>query len=801
LNSRKNLDLALEYASNYGWHILPVHGITDEGKCTCGRPHNDPKEVGKHPASPNGQKDATTDLTAIAGWWTQNPDYNIGVFCKASGFFAIDIDPRSGGDDSFITLEERAEGSIIPTVEAITGEYTVKGKVVRGRHLLYRCNPNESFMKNLDKAGLKGIDVKHNGYIVISPSRHFSGAIYDWKPGHAPWEVEIPEAPEELLVCLTNKKLAASGKSSALSSTASYAEMVKAVEAYQPYDLNFVVETGIDEGHRAVELYRMACSIAGKVGTDALGQTLTVHAMKNINSTKVRPPLPEDGPNGLLMHVERAIDFVRNNPLQVTTQVNPSGKPLADSHDSAATEWVAGYLRGTYCWSKHSGWLGYEDGVWKSRSDEHLREAVRKIIHQCWDEARRDPDQHSSLATLKSFLSKARLSGIEALLRGLFEVQPDILDGHVDLLNAKNGVVDLKTGELLSHDPGFYFTKQTICDYKPNAKHPDWNKALDAIPDYASEYIQTLFGQGVTGYILSEDIALVLGGGGRNGKSTICDVTVRVLAGFAVLASPGLLTGKDTDHTTELADLVGKRFALLEEFPMRGTLNVSRLKRVVGTAEISARRMRQDNQTWDATHTLVITTNHEIQIPSGDDGTWRRLVKINFPFRYVSKPQLPNDRHVEQGLRERIIEGSEGQHEAALAWLVKGAMDWFANGRKLPSVPKEVLDDIAAWRTAEDSLGTCLSGHLELDADSYVAQQDLHALFKHENDGGGELRELGTFASALKSHDFLVSHGLKVERERHASKQVSRPNPLLLPGQIYQELPTQTPLIRGLHFK
>jgi len=166
---------------------------------------------------------------------------------------------------------------------------------------------------------------------------------------------------------------------------------------------------------------------------------------------------------------------------------------------------------------------------------------------------------------------------------------------------------------------------------------------------------------------------LVLGGGGRNGKSTICDLTLKVVGRFGVLASPALLTAKDSDHTTEITDLIGKRFALLEEFPRSNTLNVSRLKRVVGTMEISGGRMRQDNQTWDATHTLVITTNHEIYIPAGDDGTWRRLVIINFPYPFVTEPTLPNDRLVELGLRDRLRAGEEGKHEAVLAWLVQGA--------------------------------------------------------------------------------------------------------------------------------
>jgi hypothetical protein len=187
------------YAEKLGWHVLPVHGIDGTGKCTCGKPHNDPKEIGKHPAAKRGQSDATTDIEQIDTWWGENENYNVGVFARPSGFFVIDIDPRSGGDISFDKLVERSMGELPPTVEAITGEYYDKGKVKRGRHLIYKCDSEEKFIGNLKAEGLNGIDIKHNGYILIAPSRHFSGVTYEWKPGHEPWNMEVAEASEELL--------------------------------------------------------------------------------------------------------------------------------------------------------------------------------------------------------------------------------------------------------------------------------------------------------------------------------------------------------------------------------------------------------------------------------------------------------------------------------------------------------------------------------------------------------------------------------------------------------------------------
>lgn len=797
--SNSTLAAAAQAIAAHGWTLLPVHGISPDGRCTCGKTHADPKEVGKHPALYNWNSEASSDPEVVAKWWEQNPDYNIGVVCNKSGFFVIDIDPRNGGDDSFQVLEERAEGSLILTVEAITGEYNVRGRVVRGRHLFYKCDPNEKFLGNLAKEGLKGIDVKHNGYVVLAPSRHFSGVNYEWAAGKAPWETELAEAPDELMNCL-RKSQKKPVYSIPESKKDSFAYLAKISPDFEKFDLEKVLNEGLREGERAVGIYQLACSMANKYGTSAQDEEWIISRLLDFNAEKIIPPLEVEGSNGLLMHVRNAIQFVATNPAVGVVAVNPYGQNLADSHDSAATEWVAGFLGGNFCWSKFTGWLGYENGVWASRSDENIREEVRKAIHEKWKDAHLDPNQHSALPTLKAFLSKARLSGIESLLRGHLEVKPELLDGNVALLNAKNGVIDLKTGALLPHDPNYYFTKQTHCDYIANAKHPDWDKALEAVPSYALDYIQSCFGNGLTGHILNEDIALILGGGGRNGKSTICDLTLKVLGTFAVLASPALLTGKDSDHTTELADLVGKRFALLEEFPMRSSLNVSRLKRVVGTAEISARRMRQDNQTWVASHTLIITTNHEIQIPAGDDGTWRRLIKINLPYRYVAEPTLAHDRPVELGLRERLLEGAEGQHTAVLAWLVQGAVAWFANGRKLPPLPSEVREEIDTWRGSQDVLGTFLTTHLELDPTSYVAQQDLYEMFKKETEGGWDLRDQNSFVLALKSHEFIVSNGLKAKRERHATKKLSRPNNPIYSSEL-RELHSPTMLIQGLRFK
>ena len=305
------LEPAAQWYASHGWSIHPCHGIVG-GKCTCGKVHAEPKDQGKHPASKEGQKDATKDALIINKWWTNNPQYNIGVSCRASGFLVIDIDPRAGGPESFEKFEE-VLGVILPkTVEALTGEYMVgDGKSLRGRHLFFKCRDDETFVGNLAQAGMPGIDIKYNGYVLIAPSRHFSGFCYDWVPGCAPWDIEIADAPEELLVHLrkkTRRSITALGEMD-------WSFLDADDFSGDKIDVDRLLTEGISEGSRAVDIYSMACAIANKypVHTE-VGRAGVEAMMMRFNAEKVRPPLELEGAGGLLMHVRRAIQFVQDNP-------------------------------------------------------------------------------------------------------------------------------------------------------------------------------------------------------------------------------------------------------------------------------------------------------------------------------------------------------------------------------------------------------------------------------------------------------------------------------------------------------
>jgi len=50
---------------------------------------------------------------------------------------------------------------------------------------------------------------------------------------------------------------------------------------------------------------------------------------------------------------------------------------------------------------------------------------------------------------------------------------PDELDSDIWKLNCKNGVVDLKTGELLPHKREYYMSKSVLLNINQAARLPD----------------------------------------------------------------------------------------------------------------------------------------------------------------------------------------------------------------------------------------------------------------------------------------------------------------------------------------
>jgi putative DNA primase/helicase len=500
---------------------------------------------------------------------------------------------------------------------------------------------------------------------------------------------------------------------------------------------------------------------------------------------------------------DTAAPFV--TPSAGSTSMVPAAVPLPDQPpegdaltDARIVDQVFGeLLEGRYVWSVGFGWLQWDGSRWRECSDETVIEDVRlwavrfveRSIGNVFIAASRE-----MRALLIGLLSKYRLGAIVGLARGLCQVDQGAFDSHPDLLNTPSGIVDLRTRELTGHDPAMRFTKITEVGYDPLAAHPDWIAALEAVRPGVADWLQVRFGQAITGHMTPDDVLLLLRGGGENGKSTILNAIKGCLGAYGIYVSDRVLLADPGAHPTELTDFRGARFALTEELPDEARLNIKRLKDVVGTPVMKARKMRKDTIEWQATHSLFISTNPLPLVTDTDHGTWRRLALVEFPFRYIA-PGHPVDeargqRAGDPGLRERLRHGS-AQQAAVLAWLVAGAERWYREG--MPPHPESVRVDTQAWRSKSDPIEGFWDEWLRPSPGHFITSADMVAAFNAYLESIGQHTWSDRrFVPLFGDHSRTRAGGVEYRQERVKAGQERswRPSSVLAPVSAFVPAPT-----------
>jgi hypothetical protein len=91
--------------SEAGWQLYPVYAVDDEGTCACskGLACTDP---GKHPTTPHGFNDASSDAERITEMFARWPGENVGLKTgSGSGTVIIGVDPRKSGMETLGRLQ------------------------------------------------------------------------------------------------------------------------------------------------------------------------------------------------------------------------------------------------------------------------------------------------------------------------------------------------------------------------------------------------------------------------------------------------------------------------------------------------------------------------------------------------------------------------------------------------------------------------------------------------------------------------------------------------------------------------
>lgn len=784
---------------------------------------------GKKEAIPGGitgreGKDPT--WAQIQEWIGRRPFSNVAL--RANGWLSIDVD--EGGHEAFLAAQAEL-GKLPPTWTSTSwGPDSTRRQHFYKVPLGFDAARSEGrFKKRFGDA----VDLVHRGhrYSVVYPSTHpGNGQTYLWyrpdgSPGGTtcPERTELPELPQPWLDFLAAQQ-----------------DSPAPAHPDQPWD-----EAGHEEaGHRMTRGQVEAAwdRAVAKFSADyregnrnnairdlafqawhyssAYGVEDVRAVVRDLGRERYgyRDLDTEDSAT-----IERAWFDGRDNGEWLAEIVEAGAEPDPNERytDAFMSERLAReILDGGYLYADALGWLRWDGARWAEVADTVVHEAARQWTKAGYlravDTYRRaaaegavdwaigeDPD----IKGWAALQGHGRIASVVRLARGIEPVYvKDAAEFDQDpfILNTRNGVVDLRTGELMAHDPARRITKVAGAAYVPGAASPALRQALGAIPEDAQDWVQLMLGEAATGQ--SGERLVLLTGGGRNGKTVLMGAVFRALGSYAAKVPNTLLlkVQRAGQATPERMTLRGVRLAYMEETPEDGYLDANVVKDLIDAEMIDGRKLYKDTVTWTPTHTIFLNTNHPPSMSDTGDGAWRRMARVDFPYRY-RKPhealERPTDRRGDPAIKDALAHGQEGQ-EALLAWLVKGAIRLYAAGsvEQAGPDPASVQESGRKWRTDSDDVLRFVDEWLELDPESWVAKTDLYVAFSRWIKGQGQVAPSDkTLTKRLAGHSVLGGQVVEVQRTT-ASSPPSRPFDRL-PDGLLEQLPARTRGWAGLRFK
>lgn len=413
------------------------------------------------------------------------------------------------------------------------------------------------------------------------------------------------------------------------------------------------------------------------------------------------------------------------------TEETTSGK-LYKFDDSGNAERMNDAFGEVLKWSYvEKKWLFYEDGKWHYDDigyHRHIADAVVAMIEQDYPLYQDDPDTEK--AFMKHLKRSRSFSGKTNMIREYEHyspILPRMLDKHKMLLNCKNGTLNLKTGELLSHDRGNFMTKQIPVNYNPDAPEPKlWLKFLDDIfrgDPYMIRYIQKCCGYSLSGST-EEQCLFFLHGSGGNGKSVFLEIIRYILGDYATNIQPQTIMMQNRSGSSpngDIARLKGARLVTSVEPNEGAWLDEGLVKQLTGDDVVTARKMFSDEFEFKPEFKLWMATNHKPRIKGTDNGIWRRIHLIPFT---VQIPPEKMDKH----LKYKLVQ----EAESILKWIIDGCLLWQNEGL---TMPKAVKDATQEYRNEMDTLGAfiaacCIEGQGEVKASALYS---VYAKWADEN--------------------------------------------------------------------
>lgn len=344
-------------------------------------------------------------------------------------------------------------------------------------------------------------------------------------------------------------------------------------------------------------------------------------------------------------------------------------------------------------------WYIWAEHFWVIDRDNTVEEYMRASIEHRYRAAANIKDDKLRSAT-RSWAVKSEGEGrISALRRLLMRQKPiavseDAWNHTPDLFAVQNGIIHLRTGELLPGYPEQMINQASPVTYDPKAEAPRFVQFLDEIFEKDSDliyYIQKAFGYSLTGDV-KEQLIFFCHGSGENGKTVLFTVLEKILGSYGLaLPAATFLRNTFNTQTNDLAMMENRRFVIASEALSATKMDEQKLKKISGGDTVTARFLNKEFFSFRPSCKLWLFLNH---IPMFDDdshGFWRRVRLVPFQRRFSGKER-------DDDLDVKLVAEMPG----ILRWLVDGAQLWYAE--RLKDTPESILLATSEMRESNNRL-------------------------------------------------------------------------------------------------
>lgn len=257
----------------------------------------------------------------------------------------------------------------------------------------------------------------------------------------------------------------------------------------------------------------------------------------------------------------------------------------------------------------------YTGGVWKEYPDNSIGQIITHA--------------------LKEEVQASWIDNVIKILSRMVNREQKEWPQNLDLVNVKNGMYNIQTGELLPHSPEYGSFQQLPVNYDPDAPWPEaWQKFLTDIFFDDKDYAKIGLLQQFFGYCLLRDAryqkALFLYGTGANGKSTVLDVLEHML-------------GEENTSALSLSDLAQKfRPSFLEHKLVNLSSETSRndpvesdmLKKVIDGSMLTTEHKFGQPYQFRSYAKWIVAMNEAAIIPDKSYALERRILALYFNRRF-----------------------------------------------------------------------------------------------------------------------------------------------------------------------